>query len=99
MRVFLRQLARHLMPVLLFLRSLDNSLSRSIGKENGISAAPFLHPPHLAEFLQFFACIIRLHRLRLNDDAGVIPLDVPAFGRHRPRDVAGCGCYRHNADD
>jgi hypothetical protein len=32
MRVFLRQLARHLMPVRLFLRSLDNPIYRSIGK-------------------------------------------------------------------
>ena len=69
-------------------------------KRNGISAAPSLHPLRLADLLQpLLRSVVGLHRLRLNDDACVIPLDVPAFGRHRPCHVAGCGSYRHNADD
>jgi len=45
MRVFLRQLARHLMPVRLFLRSLDNPIYRSIGKKER----------HLCRFPPLFA--------------------------------------------
>ena len=39
-RIFLRQLARHLMPVFLFLRFLDNPVSRSIGKRSGTLPLP-----------------------------------------------------------
>ena len=89
MRVFLRQLARHLMLVRLFLRSLDNPIYRSIGKRSGISAAPSLHPPHLADLLQpFLRRIVGLYRLGLNDYRGVTFLPCFASGRHRSGDVA-----------
>ena len=51
--------------------------------------------------LQFLTCVVGLDGFGLNDDGGVIALDVPALVRDRPRDVAtghaGCGGYRHNA--
>ena len=38
--------------------------------------------------LHFLARVVFLNSLGLNDDVGVVPLDVTAFGRHRPGDVA-----------
>ncbi len=93
MRVFLRQLARHLMPVRLFLRSLDNPIYRSIGKRSGISAAPlrsllFSSRGCFRELQPLFRRIVGLHRLGLNNHACVAFLPCLASGGDCPCHVA-----------
>ena len=54
----------------------------------------------LAHYLgQFTRCIIRLHRLGLDDHARIAFLPCVVSGGDSPCYVAGCGGNRHHADD